>query len=197
MKISYKEDAKAKNFRVSIGVPNNPDSHKINELTLDLSLPYYLNLEMGRAHIGFISNLMKSNYCAEIDKWDMICTALNHYGDHWSDLCLSFKTSWPLDLVLTPDLLDNFLRVHKFLFPIRQTQIELEQMWVKIPRRIKEEYYSNAFEKNQINTFERRLSAFRTKISLIINQLWKYYQLDVIETTWIKLKAALEKTDDF
>ena len=83
----------------------------------------------------------------------MMCTAMNHYGDHWSDLCLSYKTSWPLDLVLTPYLLDNFLRVHKFLFPIRQIQVELEQMWIKIPRRIKEEYYHNMYEKNQLNVF--------------------------------------------
>jgi hypothetical protein len=55
----------------------------------------------------------------------MLCTAPNHYGDHWSDLCLSYKISWPLDLVLTHDLLDNFSRVHKFLFPLRQTQIDL------------------------------------------------------------------------
>lgn len=78
---------------------------------------------MGRANLGFISNLIKSSFCAEIEQWEMICTALNHYGDHWSDLGLSFKTSWPLDLVLTLDLFDHFSRVHKFLFPIRQTQI--------------------------------------------------------------------------
>lgn len=80
---------------------------------------------MGRAHVGFISNLLGSNYCVEIDEWEMLCTAPNHYGDHWSDLCLSYKTSWPLDLVLTHDLFDNFSRVHKFLFPMRQTQIQL------------------------------------------------------------------------
>lgn len=92
---------------------------------------------MGRAHVGFISTLHQSNFCAEIDRWWMVCPSVNLFNDYWNDLCLTYKTSWPLDLVLTPDLFDNFLRVHKFLFPIRQTHIELEQMWVKIPRRIK------------------------------------------------------------
>lgn len=81
---------------------------------------------MGRAHVGFISNLFGSNYCAEIDEWEMLCNAPVHYGDHWSDLCLSYRVVWPLDLVLTTDLLDNFSRAHKFLFPLRQTQIQLE-----------------------------------------------------------------------
>ena len=53
----------------------------------------------------------------------MACIAPNHFGDHWSDICLHYKVSWPLDLVLTADIFDNFSRVHKFLFPIRQTQI--------------------------------------------------------------------------
>lgn len=55
----------------------------------------------------------------------MLCNAPVHYGDHWSDLCLSYRVVWPLDLVLTTDLLDNFSRAHKFLFPLRQTQIQL------------------------------------------------------------------------
>jgi hypothetical protein len=73
----------------------------------------------------------------------MICTSPNHYGDHWSDLCLTYKISWPLDLVLTHDLLDNFSRVHKFLFPMRQAQIDLEQIWKIIPRIIKQEFPSS------------------------------------------------------
>lgn len=84
----------------------------------------------------------------------MLCTAPNHYGDHWSDLCLNYKISWPLDLVLTHDLLDNFSRAHKFLFPLRQTQIELEQIWKLIPRRIKQERsIISKTSKNQLLTF--------------------------------------------
>lgn len=92
---------------------------------------------MGRAHVGFVSNLAGSGYYIDLDGWDMICTATNHFGDHWSDLCLSYKVVWPLDLVITNDLLEGFSRVHKFLFPIRQTQIDLEEIWKAIPRRMK------------------------------------------------------------
>jgi hypothetical protein len=55
----------------------------------------------------------------------MICKPTNYYGDHWSDLSLNLKINWPLNLILTSDLMEVFSRINKFLFPIRQIQIEL------------------------------------------------------------------------
>jgi len=69
----------------------------------------------------------------------MVCKPTNHYGDHWSDLSITLKMNWPISLILTPDLMEVFSRIHKFLFPVRQTQIDLEQNWMKIPRKMKEE----------------------------------------------------------
>ena len=69
----------------------------------------------------------------------MICKPSNHHGDHiWSDLSIKINIQWPLNLILTQDIMEIFSRIHKFLFPVRQTQIQLEAIWIKIPRRIKE-----------------------------------------------------------
>jgi hypothetical protein len=57
----------------------------------------------------------------------MVSTPVNHYGDILSDLSLNLKMSWPINLILTPDLMEVFSRINKFLFPIRQIQIQLEQ----------------------------------------------------------------------
>lgn len=67
----------------------------------------------------------------------MICKPLTYYNGHWSDLSLNFRVDWPINLIITPDLLEVYSRIHKFLFPIRQLQIELEQIWFHIPKRIK------------------------------------------------------------
>lgn len=45
--------------------------------------------------------------------------------------------------------------------------------------------------------FERRISGLRSKVCLVVSQLWTYLQADVIENSWGKLKAALQETDDF
>jgi hypothetical protein len=94
---------------------------------------------MNRANIGFISNISNFDCQAEIDQWEMISKPTSHYGDIWSDLSLNLKMNWPINLILTPDLMENFSIINKFLFPIRQIQIELEQIFMKIPRRMKEQ----------------------------------------------------------
>lgn len=111
---------------------------------------------------------------------------------------------WPINLILTPDLMQVFSRINKFLFPIRQIQIDLQQISTKIPRRIKEhkddivlqkarEYredrsrdfkIKNKQEKHKFETnralrqaeiFERKLSSIRWRMNLTINALWSYF----------------------
>ena len=65
LKISYKQDARDKNFKVTLTPANSSRSaHELNELNIDLSIPFYLDLEMGRGHVGFVSSLLSSEYCA-------------------------------------------------------------------------------------------------------------------------------------
>ena len=92
---------------------------------------------MNRANIGILSNIQDFNCQAEIEQWEMVCKPNNHHGDHWSDLALKMIIPWPLNLILTQDQMEVFSRINKFLFPVRQIQIELEKIWMKIPRRMK------------------------------------------------------------
>ncbi len=62
---------------------------------------------------------------------------------------------------------------------------------------MKQEKVSSKSSKTQLLIFERRISVFRAKISMVISQLWKYLQSDVIDTTFQRLKESLGKTDDF
>lgn len=69
----------------------------------------------------------------------MICKPSSFYNSHWSDLSLNFKIEWPINLIISQDLIEAYSRIHKFLFPIRQLQIELESIWFQIPKFIKSE----------------------------------------------------------
>ena len=106
----------------------------------------------------------------------MICKPSNHHGDQWSDLAIKMNIPWPLNLILTQDLMEIFSRIHKFMFPIRQTQIQLESVWIKIPRRIKEarHNYMSASEKRELAIFERKLSSSRARMNMVVNNLWAY-----------------------
>lgn len=86
----------------------------------------------------------------------MVCKPVSHYGDLWSDLSLCFKVPWPVSLLLTADVMEIFGRIHKFLLTIRKTQIDLESMWLRISRKMKEERESRAdTDDSFLSQFER------------------------------------------
>ncbi len=78
---------------------------------------------MGRSYLGFISTINESDYVVDLEQWEMICKPSSFYNSHWSDLSLNFKIEWPINLIITQDLIEAYSRIHKFLFPIRQLQI--------------------------------------------------------------------------
>ena len=134
-------------------------------------------MEMNRASIGILSNIQDFNCQAEVEQWEMICKPNNHHGDHWSDLSLKMTIPWPLNLILTQDLMEIFSRINKFLFPVRQIQIELERIWMRIPRRFKEAKHitTDPLELKELFVFERKIAATRSRISMVINNLWAYF----------------------
>jgi hypothetical protein len=134
VKVVYHNDQ----LKIVVSPLNNIDKAE-EVLPVDqIRLSSYLNLEMNRANIGLLSNIQDFSCQAEVEQWEMVCKPTNHHGDYWSDIGLKLTIPWPLNLILTQDLMEIFSRIHRFMFPIRQTQIELEKIWMKIPRRIKE-----------------------------------------------------------
>ena len=150
MRLGTFEDVKRVSFEIKpLGVDYKADELKIGirakgskeEEVVKVDAPRirkYLNLEMARASVGFISCITDFNSKAEVEKWHMECKPYSYYGDLWSDLSLKLKMDWPINLILTPDLMECFSRINKFLFPLRQTQIDLERLFKRIPQRIKE-----------------------------------------------------------
>ncbi len=118
VKVAYQNDE----LKVAINPINAYEAEESIKLD-QIRMSSYLNLEMSRANIGILSNIQDLDCQAELEQWEMLCKPTNYYGDHWSDLSLNLKISWPLNLILTADLMETFSRINKFLFPIRQLQI--------------------------------------------------------------------------
>ena len=129
----------------------------------------------------------------------MVCKPAGHFGDIWSDLSLSLKMGWPLSLILTPDLMEVFERIHKFLFPIRQIQIQLEQSSSHIPRYFREQKQlaPSRSERKELEHLERRMSCLRWRMGLAMGSLWAYFEADVVETAWLRLRESILSSSDF
>lgn len=102
IKVAYQYDE----LKISVSPINSYDMGEDNVLKIDqIRLSSYLNLEMNRANVGLLSNIQDFSCQAEIEQWEMVCKPSNYHGDHWSDLSLKMLIPWPLNLILTQDLM--------------------------------------------------------------------------------------------
>jgi hypothetical protein len=44
--------------------------------------------------------------------------------------------------------------------------------------------------------FQRKLTALRWRMNLVISNLWSYFEADVIQSAWPKLKQSISVSDD-
>lgn len=63
----------------------------------------------------------------------------NNYNssDYWSNLTIHYEIREPLKLILSNQLMEKYKQIFKLLFPIRQAQIDLDRLWLKLQRRLK------------------------------------------------------------
>lgn len=55
----------------------------------------------------------------------------------------------------------------------------------------------NITEYRELELFERKISSLRWRMTLVISNLWSYFEADVIQTAWPKLKQSITASDDF
>jgi hypothetical protein len=76
-----------------------------------------------------------------------------------------WRVTWPINLIITDDLIEAYQRVHKFLFPIRQLQIEIEKEWLEMKRFTRDIEINDGLEEQedkwQLRVFERNMAALR------------------------------------
>jgi hypothetical protein len=44
--------------------------------------------------------------------------------------------------------------------------------------------------------FQRKLTALRWRMNLVISNLWSYFEADVIQSAWPKLRQSIIASDD-
>ncbi|KAK3817162.1 MAG: gamma-tubulin complex component protein [Linnemannia gamsii] len=118
---------------------------------------------------------------------------------------LVYTLSWPLDLFLTVEDVDQYSDVFAFLMTIRKAQVRLQQAWIEIKsltqrltnrrrggdaraygRRVRG---TETDERNAEQEAEmlKHIAAFRSNMVFVVDCLWTYIQMDVIGPTYDSL----------
>lgn len=98
-------------------------------------------------------------------------------------LILRYKVKWPLHLLFSPAVLENYNELFRFLIRIKKMQHDLHVVW------------SNHREAKIERSNE--LLQFRNKLMFLIDNLQYYLQVDVLESQFSIMMGKIEGTRDF
>ncbi|XP_053693934.1 gamma-tubulin complex component 4 homolog [Sabethes cyaneus] len=100
-----------------------------------------------------------------------------------SYITLKYKVKWPLHLLFSPKTLDKYNEMFRFLLRIRKIQYDIHQVW--------------SFQRESKVKKNSELLQFRNKLMFLIDNLQYYLQVDVLESQFSILMAAIGETKDF
>ncbi|XP_017482744.1 PREDICTED: gamma-tubulin complex component 4 homolog isoform X2 [Rhagoletis zephyria] len=98
---------------------------------------------------------------------------------------LNYKINWPLHLLFSPKVIENYNVLFRFLLLIKKIQFELHMLWSNNVRRSKRNTTHNIHLTNLLN-----------QLMFFIDNLQYYIQVDVLESQFsILLNTILNKAD--
>lgn len=106
--------------------------------------------------MGFLQHSQNSSHAVDLISWEMAASSsYNLSSDYWSDLTINYEIREPLKLILSNQLLEKYKQIFKLLFPVRQAQIDLDRMWLRLQRMLK------SCSRREERLLVRRISMFR------------------------------------
>lgn len=164
------------------------DNEGIPLIDLPIDLQKFLHFDMGRAFVGFIPDGYNSSFNMDLSKWSMEGFNVFNSSDPWNGLTLKYINEWPNNLVLSDQILERYSNLFRLLFPIKTIQYNLHQCWCTLNDQIRHNPNEKLF------TYVANL---RSKMSFIVDNIWSYFHLDVLEVQWTRLNKSLDNLKEF
>lgn len=79
-----------------------------------------INLDMGRCYIGFVQDSYNGNCAIDLINWKMHGFNIFISDDAWNGLTLDFVVKWPLNLIISTQILEKYRTIFRYFYPIRQ-----------------------------------------------------------------------------
>lgn len=105
----------------------------------------------------------------------------------WQNLRLDYHAKWPLYKLFTPAVQDKYNAIFTFLLDVRRAQYRLQQLWITQMR-------TKFHRKSEMDRLQWTL---RHHMSLLIDNIQYYLQVDVLESQHWQLVTEIQKTQDY
>ncbi|KMQ97986.1 gamma-tubulin complex component 4, partial [Lasius niger] len=100
----------------------------------------------------------------------------------WGLITLKYKVVWPLHLLFSPVVLNDYNILFRFLLRVKKTQIDLWNLWSE-----------HMHHKN----IDIGVIQLRNNLVFIVDNLQYYLQVDVLESQYAVMEASMKSTRNF
>ena len=101
----------------------------------------------------------------------------------WHDLTMTYDVQWPLHILFTGEVIDEYNKIFMFLLKLKRCQIALQTAW--------------SISTRSGDKWDSKLLNLRSNVAFLIDQLQYYLHVDVLETNYTQLLNKIEATKDF
>ncbi|XP_066975880.1 gamma-tubulin complex component 4-like isoform X1 [Macrobrachium rosenbergii] len=106
-------------------------------------------------------------------------------GKSWNTLKIEYNAKWPLHKLFTSRVQDRYNAIFNFLLDMRRAQYRLQQLWI-VQMKTKND-----------NKLDSLPWTSRHQMSLLIDNIQYYLQVDVLESHHWQLIGEIDKTSDY
>lgn len=149
----------------------------------------------GKAYVGVINDGFNASYRTDVKSFAL--RGLNTFNaeDPWRDLSVRYTSKFPVDLVLSPVVLEQFKNIFRLLFPIKRTEYHLHACWKTVAAISKHKDPLPSEERNR--SLGTLAAALRAQMAAFVQGLLGYFYADVLEVRWGRLKDSLTTLAEF
>jgi gamma-tubulin complex component 4 len=135
-------------------------------------------MDNGSAFLGFTHETDNLYNRLFLKNWSFTSSFQSNKQDPWSGLSLDYNIEWPLHLLLNQDTIERYNQLFRFLLPIKRVQLELHTAWQQKVKTMKNMSDNELF---------RQAMQLRQHMQFLIDNIYSYLQVDVLEALWLQL----------
>jgi len=92
---------------------------------------------------------------------------------------LDYKVDAPINTILTPEIIQGYLKIFNLLWKLKRVEHSLNKTWVQ-----QTSYKNELYSFKEIRSDLHKCNLLRNEMHHFINNLHSYLQVEVIECEW-------------
>ncbi len=176
------------NEQLVVSVDSGRAGRESAKVSVGIKLSDFVKLDNGTCFVGICNESGSVNSSLGVKSWWFSSSNLPYHKDSWNGLSLEYEPVWPLHLILSPEVLEKYNNLFRFLLPFRRIQILLHKEWMANTRLMTSGKHGKKI---------RKLMNLRGEMAFFVHNVMAYFQVDVLEVQWTRLEDGVGKSQDF